>query len=741
MPGASGGGGVSERRLGIRRGHNRPVQWPSSLYVKATTQSAGITKIVATPFTVANRVPGLASWLQVDWPASGATLNGSVNLYGWAIGSLGLSIPDVRILVDGIEQADVSNSQPRADVCAVYPARPSCPNVGWSYLLDTTWLPDGPHTLTFLTPNIGANLSTTVFVTVANFATSQANPIRLVIDNPNTKTENLGGTAKLSGWALADDAFVDLVTVFVDGSYFGEAFAGVSRLDVCVVYPRRPRCPNVGWSYTLDTMRLADGTHHFTVTARSNGRYATAESQFTVSNASASNPFHAYLDYPAAGGTLSGTPTLSGWALNDNARVDSVTISVDGVPDGPAYTVLSRPDVCAVYPGRLNCPNVGWRYPLNTLKFADGTHTLDVTVTSGPQHTTFGYSFNTANYPAANSTLLYIDQPNDASGTLSGKATISGWAIDDRSPLYEAVSIAVDGITLGGPVSYGLPRQDVCNVYSGGLACPNVGWSFLLDTASLSDGSHTVTVTVRGTKRQSASTKINVANGNTSASSYRVYIDQPTANSPALRGNARVSGWAIVASGFQPSIIVYVDDIQAAAFPFFEPRPDVCAVFPMANNCPYVGWSVNVDTTPFADGAHTLKVVAMSSVFGTGFVTTPIAIDNSIVIDPMHLTIDGSANGNLSGTVNLWGWAVSDDAAIATVAVSIDGAALGNASYGDSRNDVCSIYVNRLSCPNVGWHLAVDTTKLSNGNHAVLVTAISTLGEQTTQTATVTIKN
>src|SRR5439155_22151044 len=115
-----------------------------------------------------------------------------------------------------------------------YPVRPSCPNVGWSYLLDTTRLTDGPHTLTFLTPNLVANLAAIIPVTVANFAASQSNLIRLVIDNPNAKIGNLGGTATMSGWALADDAFVDQVSVFVDGSYFGEALEGVSRLDVCV---------------------------------------------------------------------------------------------------------------------------------------------------------------------------------------------------------------------------------------------------------------------------------------------------------------------------------------------------------------------------------------------------------------------------------------------------------------------------------------------------------------------------
>ena len=143
-----------------------------------------------------------------------------------------------------------------------------------------------------------------------------------------------------------------------------------------------------------------------------------------------------------------------------------------------------------------------------------------------------------------------------------------------------------------------------------------------------------------------------------------------------------------------------------------------------------------LDTSQFVDGPHTLQIAGIGAL-----ASVLIVIGNSTVLNPMHLTIDGSATSNLSGTANLWGWAVSDDAAISTVAVSIDGVSLGNASYGDSRGDVCAIYVNRLGCPNVGWHLPVDTTKLTNGSHTVSVTATSSLGEQIAQTATVTVKN
>lgn len=716
-----------------------------TLYIKATGLFSAVGRVASAQFTVANAVGAQAFLVHVDQPISGATLTGRmVDLRGWAIGSGGVPIDRVSISVDNGPAYSTGVLDSRADVCAVYPNRPACPNVGWSYELDTTWLSDGPHTLTFVartaSPEPGSYPSVTVPVIVANLAASQSNPMRLSIDNPNSQAGSLNGTVTVNGWALADDDTIVNVGVFVDeGAASGNAFYGVSRLDVCVAYPNEPGCPNVGWSYSLDTTLLADGPHQFQVTAQTaHGKRETIQSEFTVSNAGKDNPFHVSVDYPAANGTVSGMPKISGWALSDNAPVSLVAISVDGVPDGSTVDSISRPDVCAAYPGKPKCPTVGWEYVLNTLKFVDGTHTLDITVTGGTQHATLTNSFTVANGSTPNPTLLYIDQPT-ASGVLSGTVKVSGWAIDDRTSLN--VSMAVDAIALPAELTYGLPRQDVCNSYPGRVGCPNVGWSGLLDTTSIADGPHTLTVTAAGTTKQSASTKINVANGNVVTPSSRVFIDQPYANGPALRGETLISGWAFVASGPQPFATVYIDDLAVGSLQFFDPRVDVCAVYPQAENCPNVGWSARVDTTQFLDGAHTLKVVARSPVFGAAFVTVPIVIANFTALNPMHLAIDSSADSTLSGTATLWGWAVSDDAAITTIAVSVDGALLGNASYGDSRNDVCEVYQNRLGCPNVGWHLPIDTTGLSNGSHIISVTATDGFDAQSTQTATVTVKN
>jgi hypothetical protein len=713
-----------------------------TLYIKAAGLSSRVARVVSRAFTVTNRISAATPWLEIDQPRSGATLSGAIDLSGWAIGSGTSPVPAIHIAVDGAEFAQASVVQPRGDVCTVYPDRPACPNVGWSYLLDTTQLADGPHTLTFFSPASDANVSMAVPVTIANLASVPSDATRLVIDTPGPKTGSLNGTVTVNGWALAGDADISSVFVAVDGTRLGSANYGTSRLDVCVVYPNSVGCPKVGWTYALDTGLLADGAHQLQVSALSSaGKLTTVSSPFQVLNAGAANSFHAYIDYPAAGGTVSGTAAVSGWALNDNAPVDLVSISVDGVPDGSALPSgrVSRWDVCAVYSGRADCPNVGWNYALNTLKFADGTHTLDVTLTSGAQHATFSTAFTTANATLGNSTLLYIDQPTDgASVPLDPSVTVSGWAVDDHTALGPIV-VSVDGIKQG-EAFYRQPRADVCAAYPGRIGCPNVGWFYRLDTQWMTDGLHTLTVIATGTTRQSASVKINVATQNAAPLAFRTYIDQPNANSPALRGEVPVSGWAITPMDTWPLLDIYVDSTLITTVVSFDVRPDVCAVFGNPPVCPHVGWSVNLDTTRFEDGPHTLKAVAASAL-GSTFTAVPITIANFAAVNPVHLAIDSSAAGTLSGAADLWGWALSDNGPIGAVAVAIDGAVLGNGSYGESRGDVCAVYQNRLGCPNVGWRLPIDTTGLSNGVHAVSVTATDAFGEQSTQAATVTVKN
>ena len=86
-----------------------------------------------------------------------------------------------------------------------------------------------------------------------------------------------------------------------------------------------------------------------------------------------------------SGAVVSGAVTIGGWAL-DNASgvgtlIRSVQVLVDGVPAGNATYGLPRPDVCAGFPERPGCPNVGFNYQLNTAPLKKGPHQIAISAT------------------------------------------------------------------------------------------------------------------------------------------------------------------------------------------------------------------------------------------------------------------------------------------------------------------------------------------------------------------------
>jgi len=83
-------------------------------------------------------------------------------------------------------------------------------------------------------------------------------------------------------------------------------------------------------------------------------------------------------DVPAGGNTITGVATVSGWTFG-TVPVAKVEILVDGTVDGTASYGSPRPDVATGYPG---VPvNIGFSYPLNTTRYSNGLHTLNVRAT------------------------------------------------------------------------------------------------------------------------------------------------------------------------------------------------------------------------------------------------------------------------------------------------------------------------------------------------------------------------
>jgi hypothetical protein len=103
-----------------------------------------------------------------------------------------------------------------------------------------------------------------------------------------------------------------------------------------------------------------------------------------------------WIDQPVAGSTVSGTVTVSGWAVDNGTvvgtQIGSLQMNLDAHPFGTAVYGSSRPDVCAVYVGRPGCPNVGFTFSWNTSGLSAGPHILTITALDANGNADVGYA-------------------------------------------------------------------------------------------------------------------------------------------------------------------------------------------------------------------------------------------------------------------------------------------------------------------------------------------------------------
>jgi hypothetical protein len=122
-------------------------------------------------------------------------------------------------------------------------------------------------------------------------------------------------------------------------------------------------------------------TGTYTLTATSPGLLTAMSNPFNVIPV----PPSVVIDSPAPGAILAnGNIVVTGWALDNTTAagtaITNIKVFVDGTLVGTGIYGSPRNDVCAVYPGRLGCPNVGFTQAVTLLV---GTHTITVSATDG----------------------------------------------------------------------------------------------------------------------------------------------------------------------------------------------------------------------------------------------------------------------------------------------------------------------------------------------------------------------
>lgn len=674
----------------------------------------------------------------IESPSSqNSTVIGTAAFSGWALADTG-SVSTVAIAIDSVPYSNATYGALRTDICALYSSA-NCPNVGWSFPLDTTLLADGSHTLdATVTTSTGQVYTASSNFTVANWTSS--NPMKLNIDVPNSNSSAFSGIAYFGGWALDALSAVTQIAVAIDGVSYGPAIYGGTRSDVCTAFPGEAGCPNVGWNLAVDTTRLAEGTHTISITpTTAGGQHSTQSAAFTVAN-TPGNILTLSIDSPAApSAAFSGIVNFGGWAIGTSVPVSTIAVTIDGTSYGSAAYGNNRQDVCNAYPGRPSCPNVGWNIGLDTTQLVNGLHVLGLTVYSGAgQHITANRTFTVSNPQSASPVLISIDLPSQQSAIIIGQTAFYGWAIDQGASIGKVI-IAIDGAPYG-TAMYGASRPDVCAVYPA-ANCPNVGWTLPVDTTLLADGPHTLTVTAAGAQANTLSSQFTVANWTTS-NPMKLTIDYPSTQTGPLSGQAAIGGWAIDQIAAISKITVAVDNLSLGAAVYGSSRPDVCAVFSTAIGCPNVGWNYNLDTNLLSDGPHTLAVSGTTVGGQSSTFTTSFQVANGAAT-PLRASIDApSAGQTLTQISHIGGWALdSNGPQVVSVAVLVDGVLNGLATYGGTRTDVCAHYPNGGGCPNVGWDYELDTTSYANGNHKLDIRALAADGSIYTTSQTFAVAN
>ncbi|MDD9148211.1 Ig-like domain-containing protein [Sporolactobacillus sp. CQH2019] len=538
---------------------------------------------------------------------------------------------------------------------------------------------------------------------------------RGVIDNPAAGS-TLQGTVTVRGWFL-DGTGVSKVEVLVDGKVIGNATYGLSRPDVYKAYSQYKNNQS-GYQYSLNTAQLASGTHRLSIRETGkNGVQTTISRTVVVKNLSVQGR----MDSPGAGSTLQGTASVRGWFLNGSG-VSRIEVLVDGKVIGNATYGLSRPDVYRAYPQYQNSHS-GYQYSLNTTQLANGTHQLSVRETGGNGvQTTISRTVNVHNF----SVQGRMDSPG-AGSTLQGTAAVRGWFLNGGG--VSRIEVLVDGKVIGN-ATYGLSRPDVYKAYPQ-YQNSHSGYQYSLNTTQLANGTHQLSVRETGKNgvQTTISRTVTVKN-----LLIQGRIDSPAAGS-TLQGTAAVRGWFLDGAGVS-KIEVLVDGKVIGNAAYGLSRPDVYKAYPQYKNS-QSGYQYNLNTTQLTNGSHQLSVRETSVNGRQTTINRTVTVKNL----PAQGRMDNPAqNGVIQGSsYSVQGWFL-DVSGVSKIEVLVDGKAVGNAAYGQSRPDVYKVYPQYKNSHS-GYQFSLDTTQFSDGNHTLSVKETGGSGAAVELTRNVNIKN
>jgi len=308
----------------------------------------------------------------IQLPAAGGHVQDVLTVSGTA-GDSQTSIRSVDLFVDGVQRSR---------------AVPSGAQLAWSVTLDTgaLGLAPGNHTLWVRVTNARGG-----------FTDVPSTPMPFVVDPGKSSTPvaviespadgaTVKGSISITGYAYDPALRILSVDTVIDGFVYPGTTYGVTRTDICNPLQVKPfNCPTVGFTARISSLEAApplpDGPHKLQIRVRDQfGRftfYPASPVNITVSNGAAV-PVLGTLESPVANAILTGTATVTGYVYSPGRKVTSAVLVVDDISYSSTTPSLARADVCESLPKADACPNIGFRFTLNTKQLRNGPHRLGI---------------------------------------------------------------------------------------------------------------------------------------------------------------------------------------------------------------------------------------------------------------------------------------------------------------------------------------------------------------------------
>jgi hypothetical protein len=515
------------------------------------------------------------------------------------------------------------------------------------------------------------------------------------IDFPS-EGQTVGGVVRVSGFVL-DFNTVDRVELLVDDVLVNRADTDLPRPDVLEIFPTyyNSATPQPGFlSSFLARGVYSDGPHTVAIRvteSASQQQFIIGTVHVVVDSSINQAPF-GYIDTPGPAGLEGaiGSFPVTGWALDD-VEVDHVDFLVDGQivagavgrgePSSAIYGT-TRPDVQAAFPDVPNSLYSGFSANIDTSQLINGIHILSVRATDneGASRDLGSRTVQVVNVGANLGPFGQIDFPLD------------------KASLFCA--------TIGG----GIPSPCTPDVCGDILTNVVAGWT--LDVGSSLDRGQVSYVELLLDGQIVANTRTDcVQLGQTLVNCYGV--NRPdVARSYVGYVNADNAGFL-----FSFALVRDADN----------PTGQILILLPTSDFQTFI---LTGFTTP---GKHTLEIRAgdeEETVSQFGAMSIDILCDQQFGDQPAFGYIDTPSDYQfINGIFEVFGWA-SDFQGVDHVEVDVDGQVVGNANYGLSRPDVRAVDP-RVFSANVGFSFMLDTTRLSDSAHDLVIYVVDRQGNRT----------